>query len=268
LPEGEPEGEPEKPSKKGNPRHDPIARMKEATRKEAEAKAELRQVRNQLNEALNLLQQQPQTQQPQASAKQSTDGRPQAENFDDFEQYLDARDEWNRKNWSEQLEKQQAERRQQDEGYRAFNQRMDEFKSKADFTQDPNISRDILELTPVFMLEKGAPVTAENVMGDWLIFHPNDAMAVGRYLSEHEDEFQRIAALSNGDLVYTEMAKVAGKAEAFSVKPEEVKAKGVSKAKPPVKPVSGAPYIADDGHEGPKPGEDFDSWLRRTGKIK
>lgn len=257
--------EEQKPSKKGNPRHDPIARMKEATRKEAEAKAEARLLRQQLNEALEHLRNQPSQERHEQKATPKA-GRPSAEDFDNFEEYLDARDNWNKQQWYQELQQQQDQRRQQSEGERAFNDRLNRFKEKADFTNDPDISRDILELTPVFMLEKGAQVTAQNVMADWLVFHPDDAMGVARYLSQHEDEFQRVSTLSNGDLVYHELAKIAGRIE--NAGGGEVKVQGVSKAKPPVKPVSGAPYIADDKSEGPKPGEDFDAWLRRTGKVK
>jgi hypothetical protein len=84
---------------------------------------------------------------------------------------------------------------------------------------------------------------ASNWIADELVFSSENAPALMLHLSEHPDELQRIATLSSPRAVTREMAKLAARLEAASAgvssKPEP------SKAKPPVRPVTGSPHAAD-----------------------
>jgi hypothetical protein len=85
------------------------------------------------------------------------------------------------------------------------------------------------------------------------------------YLEEHPDALQRIAALSNPRAVSREMAKLEARLESAAAgtraKPDKEE---VSKAAPPVTPVTGTPYVAEGGE--PDISKGFDSYHKARQK--
>lgn len=263
----------EKSKKKlGKPKHDPRARMLQATRQAAEAKRERDAALAELEELKSRLDRLESGEKPEAGAKQpkqseSGPQKPKAEDFDDYESYLDARDEWNLQRWTHQAEEEARRRAQMSEQDRALSQAIERFRDSVG--QDVSgWSDDVLSLKTEFQLEPGERPDGKNWIANELVFNPESAPSLGLYLSEHPDAFQAIASLPTPRDVSRAMAKLEARLEAATTgtSPEREER---SKAAPPVKPVKGAPYVSD-GDPAPKPGESFDAWLKRTrpGKPK
>lgn len=268
------ESEDEKPEEKplGKPRDDPRARMLEATRKEAEAKralaaervwrererAELQKIREEV-EALK------RSTKPAESesrpAPQEAKGKPKAEDYDDYEAYLDARDEWNQAQWTEKQQKQaqaSALEREIDQTFRSF------VEATADIREQ--IKDTIGQLASSFQLQPGQKETGENWIANELIFSPENARTLALYLHEHPDELQRIAALQTPRAVSREMAKLEARLEAATAGNSSESEPAVSKAPPPIKPVSGASYVAEG--DAYKPGMSLDDYARNWNKTR
>lgn len=271
--EAEVEAEQEKPEKPlGKPRDDPRARMLEATRKEAEAKRALaaeraerereRQEIAQLRADLEALKRGKPAEEPQAAPKPS--GKPNADDFDSYEAYLDARDEWNRKQYQEETEKRQRQSetdRQLDEMFGKFIEATSEIAE--------TIKDTVGQLQSSWQLKPGERETARNWLANELLLAPTDyspemARALALHLHEHPDDLQRIVTLKSPRAVTRELTSLVTRLEAATAGTSPEPEKPVSKAPPPIKPVSGASYVAES--DGPKPGESFDSWYSRTRK--
>jgi len=74
------------------------------------------------------------------------------------------------------------------------------------------------------------------------------------WFSEHKDEYQRIAALQTPREITREVAKIEGMLTAPAGTPVKP---SVSKAPPPVRPVTGAPHTAERGW---RPGMTLDEY--------
>lgn len=252
-----------KDKKLGKPRNDPRARMLQATRQLAEERRAHKETREQIEElraSLEELKKGKSPNEPKAEPS-NVPQKPDPAEFDDYETYLDARDEWNLKRWSSKAQEEAqrtAQMSAQDQALAgAIQQYRDKVGQKA-LEWAPHVK----DLKAEFQLGPKETPSAENWIANELVFNPESAPALGLYLSEHTDEFQRIASLTTPRAVSRAMAKLEAKLEAVTTgtSPEPVQK---SKAAPPVKPVQGSPYVSE-GDPGPKPGEDFDAWLRRT----
>jgi len=95
---------------------------------------------------------------------------------------------------------------------------------------------------PTRLLPKGERPDGRNWIADDLISAPEHAPAVLRYLKEHPDEHQRIAALRSPREVTRELARL-DRVEAATAGTSSTRE--VSKAHPPVRPVTGTPHTAD-----------------------
>ena len=238
---------PEKDSKKGNPRHDPQARVAEATRQAAEAKREAAELRARLDR-IERERTAPPEQRPPAPQAQAPTEKPQAQDYESYEEYLDARDAWR---------DQESQRRQHAHTLASARQQevtgaIDGFKaalSKAG-AADPEfgtkIAPEVWALEPSIAVPPGQPKTAQHWIADDFLSAPERAPALMLHLSEHPAELQRIAALSSPRAVTRELAKIEVTLEARTdaatagTSPE----REVSKANPPVTPVTGSPSVA------------------------
>lgn len=269
------EEQPEKPEEKekplGKPRDDPRARMLEATRKEAEAKRALaaeRAERERDRAELQRLKEEFETlkrgSKPSEGAEAKQDygskPKPKAEEFEDYEAYLDARDEWNQEQWAEKQRRQEQESARERQVHTAITAFVE---STADIKDE--IKDTIGQLASSFQLQPGQKETGENWIANELIFSPESARTLALYLHEHPDELQRIAALQTPRAVSREMAKLEARLEAVTAGNGSETEKVVSKAPPPIKPVSGASYVADSEY---KPGMSLDEYARIWNKQK
>ena len=252
----------EKPEKKGDPRHDPKARMLEATRKEAEAKRALaaeREARTALEARLEALERTGKPA-PAEQPKRDPDAKPTPDGFESYEEYLDARDAYNRKTWETE-----SSRRSQAE---ATQRAVDEQKRKFSEVTVPNLekySEEVLSLQTEFQIPEGAKPSGANWVANELFFSPESAPTLMLHLTEHPEELQRLAALTSPRAVSREMAKMEARLEAATTatSPER---EVVSRAAPPVRPVTGKPYVSESDEY--RPGMNLDEYARIWNKQK
>ncbi len=243
-PEAEPADEKGK-EKKGNPRHDAHARVVQATQEAAEAKRTAETERRRAEaferrlEELERGRRTPeQRQQPQAQP----DGKPRQEDYENWGDFLDARDAYAEK----QREAKQAQERQVYEDRQAEREYIQPYlKSISEYAkaqgQDwkqffDGISEEVREIKPTF---KGGPPNGSTWIADYLIANAEQAPALMLHFTEHSDEFQRIAALSSPWHTSRELAKLETSLGVATTAPNPKPT--VSKAPPPVRPVTGAP---------------------------
>ena len=257
-PEKEPEPEPEPP--KPNPRHDPIARMREATRKEAEAKralAEERQQRTALEARLAAIELRIPREAPAQPGPPKWNGqsKPSPDGFETYEEYLDARDEWNKFQWESGV----YQRIQQSAAQRAIEAQRMKFRDVA-APQIDQYSEDVLSLRTEFQLGEGERPSGENWVANELFFSPESAPALMLHFTAHPQDLQRIAALTTPREVSREMAKLETRLEAAAAGNSSEREPAVSRAAPPVRPVTGRPYVTES--TGYRPGMSLDEYAR------
>jgi len=276
--EPEPEPEPE-PEKLGKPRHDPKARMLEATRKEAEAKREAaaakaeadqaRKERDELRARLEPAKPQPKAPEPE--------GKPQLKDFTTYEEWVEATIEWK----AEAKFKERETKAAQETQVKQYMEAIDGFLGKSVTARkeyekvDPDwyskLAPDVKDVAnrPDIAREMHEPRTADNVIADEIILADKDnpSGAIGPrlmlHLSDHPDEFQRIRALTSSQAVQVEMrilARSLNGAASTATSPR----KEASKAPTPIRPVIGGPNVSGD--------EDLDddaplsAYVKRWGK--
>lgn len=265
-PADEPETPPEDAEKLGKPRHDPKARMLEATRQAAELKREnaaIRAEREQLLRDLADARKAREAGAPAPAEEKSHDGtaKPKQDDYANWEEFLDARDVWN----ETQRAARTASERQANDFHAGVNTALNSFTKRMEEAakSDPTLSertQAMAALRPSFVLGKGEKIAAENVIADEII-QSEQAPALMLYLAEHEDEFQRLAALRTPFDIQMAMAKLEGRLTAAPtatvVKP------GVSNASDPVRPVTGPPHLAD---KAPGPDAPYEEHKRYWGR--
>jgi hypothetical protein len=248
-PEEKPEEAPPEKDKRGDPRHDPKARMLEATRKEAEAKRALaveREKASALEARLNALERQTGLAKAEPEAKREGNGKPTPQDFDTYEDYLDARDSYNRSQWEAETQR----RAQADAVDRALENHIGKFR-QATVGHVDQYSDDVLNLKTEFQLSPGERPTGENWLANELVFSPESAPALMLHFTEHPEDLQRIAALTSPRAVSREMAKLEARLESATAGNSSER-EVVSRAAPPVRPVAGKPYVteSDEYREG------------------
>jgi hypothetical protein len=265
----EPEEKPEE--KKPNPRHDPKARMLEATRKEAEAKRALAEERRRADDLEARLARLERGERPEAKtepkpAEQDPDVAPElkkyvaeAETYEEgLQNYIQARDDWRDRMMSKRAEQEHAARVRYDAE--------EKFRQAAAPIQE-RFSEEVLQLKTVYQaLEAGEPVSGANFVATEFVLSPETAPALMLHFSEHPDDLQRIAALSNPRAVSREMAKLEARLEAATAGNGSRRDDDVSRAAPPVRPVSGKPYVTDATEY--RPGMSLDEYAKVWSKSQ
>jgi hypothetical protein len=201
-------------------------------------------------------------------------GKPRIGDFDDHEDYLDARDKWNRDEWERDLQRRHHAASTVD----TVKSHVDTFLKHVTPELRERIDPELLDMTPTWFMREGQQITADNLIANEAIYLREQGPAVLEYLSEHLEELQRLRALGThpGSLrrtheaIRVRMGIIAGilgsKSDATAGDPPDegdgAPKRQTSKASPPVRPVTGAPHIAD-GDGAPREGDDFDAWYRR-----
>jgi hypothetical protein len=205
------------------------------------------------------------------SAQPDHSGKPREEDFERHSDYLDARDDWNRKEWTREQERQRHAERE----VHTYKGHVDEFLRHVTPELKEEIDPELLEARPYFLMGDGEPLTPDNIIAAEIVFTGKQAPAVLRHLSSNLKELQRLRSLRNHADIRVEVQVLArtlgSKTDATAGDPpvegERASKPATSKAHPPVRPVTGQPFIAD-GEAGPREGEDFDAWYRRTEKKR
>lgn len=260
-PAAEPEkAEPAKKDRRGDPRHDPRARMHEATREAAELKRVLAEERRERERMAARLEALERGERPEDKPKPKIfdPAKPAPEDFEDYEDYLDARDEYNRRKWDDGQRRRFAEAQEEQTFVgqaRSFIEKVKE--AVPDFSE--RMAPAVLKLRPHFALDQSERPDGTNFLASELFYSPDSAPGVMLYLSEHPEELDRIGAMATPREVSRAVGRIEDRLEAAAPAGNgEGKEKPTSKAAPPIKPVSGASVVADD--EDYKPGMSLDAY--------
>jgi hypothetical protein len=267
----EPEKVAAKPAEDKKPRNSATARVEEATRKAAEVKreaAKLQQERDEARAELNRLRAGSQATaapiaQPDARSELSAPKEPTPEQFTSYEQFVDARAEWKARQTYEQLrnqERQQAMSQQRAAALKSIHdgatKRFVDARAANPRYDDPEIQDVLSKLVPSYTVPKGTPLGGHNVIADAIIKSAvGPAMALHLAEPENRTELQRIASLRTPEEILWEMAKLEARLEPGkpAATTAATAAKPVSAARPPVRPVTGAPTGVED--EEPQEGD-------------
>lgn len=253
-------------SKKGNPRHDPTARVAEATRLAAEAKRErdaIKAERDRLAAELEAARSGKPAEQPKAPPKPVDPNAPKLDDFEKYEDYVEAVADYR----ADQRLRQYQQHQQQREAFTAraitidkavkeYVGRIEEAK-KADPSFVDRTAPILSRLQPSFLKEPSAPLEPIHVIADEVLRSAQSAALLAHF-ADNPDALSVLESLQTIPDIQAEvrfLAKSVGSAaapQATASKPE------ISKARPPVRPVTGAPVNAG----GPDPeNSSFDEWI-------
>jgi hypothetical protein len=244
-----------KDARKGNPRHDPQARVQQATREAAEARREAAELRTRLERlererqaAAGTAHGTPASGQDERKPEseklpQGFPPKPVVEDFETYEEWLDARDEWR-----DALR--DHRQREAEFNYRrgeAIHNRKVAFAqaftkaAEADATFRDRISPEVTGLeVSAAVIERNERPSGRNWIADEMFSAPDLAPGWALYLSEHPEDLQRIAALRTPREVTRAMAILPTRQDAATAGTSSKRE--VSKALPPPPPVGGAPH--------------------------
>jgi hypothetical protein len=281
-----PEGDEKAPRKgEGDPRLDPKARVTEATRELAEERRQRAAERQQYEERLARLedvvrrattprQPEPEAGQPQREAQRRpvvddpNDPEPKEADFDDYAEYVKAAARHAARQEHRQVQ-QQAQIRHHAKTYAdrvvqhvdQFNERMTQAR-EADPEVMSRVDPRLLQLRPTFALERGARVTPLNVVADEIMASEH-GLAVMLHITENPDDMRRLLAQPNRAAIAREFARLEARAAGAAPEPKAEP----SRARPPMKPVSGSAHAADPDVHGEM---DFDTFVsrRKSGRSR
>lgn len=206
-------------------------------------------------------------------------GKPRMEDFENYEEYLDARDSWNRDEWT----RESGRRHAAEQEVATVKAHVDDFLKHVNTEFIDTLDQDMVQrLRPVHFMGEGEQLGSDNLLATEIMYLRREAKPVLQYLSDHPEAFDYFRGLFNPNdprgshmhirvAVHRLAASLGSRSDATTGTPPE---KGdrpskveTSRAHPPVKPVTGAPHIAE-GDSAPRPEDDFDSWYRRQPKKR
>jgi hypothetical protein len=283
----------------GKPRHDPRARMLEATREAAEVKRErdaIRAEKDRLAAELAQLRAGKPAEEPKKAVQATGDSDPEPDenDFPTYAEYTKALARYTYRQEQKATQQQESQRRQAEEHRRTVEARVGTFMERvagvpkdspelvAKFqafteTLSPEV-RDLQssEQRKKFWMEESRgdyqryvqltqqyPLEAKHIMTDEIIGSER-APDLMRYLTAHPAELQRLAALRTTRDIEREVARLEVKLERQDAAPTATASPAQSIARPPLRPVSGTPHTATS-----VPGEDASYedhkrfWLRK-----
>lgn len=258
----------------GKPRDDPRARVQQVTREHAETKRQLeaeRREKEEMRRRLDEIERRTRTPEEQEAERRRDDSRkpptppakPQAEDYDDYEKYLDARDEWNLERGRHEAAVHTRAREHADRvtgimgTYREAVQK--HFGEDREFLG--KFSEEVLGLRSSLVLDRGEAPSGRNWIADELVMSPDSAARMMLFFTEHPEELQRVASLRTPREVTREMAMLYKALDAATAGASS-EGRPVSRAKPPVVPVPGGPAADESG--GYREGMTLDEYLSRT----
>lgn len=269
--------------KLGKPRHDARARVEQATRREAEAKREAETARRERDEARAEaakhraeLEAARAGKQPEErpQARQAAAEEPKEEDFDKYSEYTRAvaRHEARTAFQEEQRElAAQREEHARQEKVRGTLGGWREAMLKA-AESNPTLAEDtawlLQECRPSFTMPREDPRQRDprTWIANEMVNNPESAPTLALHFSEHRDDYQRIASLQTPGHVIREMARLAAKLEAPVAEVED--RPSVSRARPPVRSVSGVPPVAGEPDPDSTSFDDHLAWYNKQGRRK
>ena len=264
-PKSDPAANRESEATLGKPRHDPKARMLEATRKEAEAKRERDAARADADAARKERDElKAKVEAAKAPAKlaeaPAKDAKPVQDdpNFASYDEFVEALTDWK----ADQKHKEWEAKAEQTAKVKEYAKGIDEQLGRALAARkeyektDPawfgKISEEVKTLAnnPSVARDPEEKLRADHIIADEIILadEKDPSKAVGPrlmlHLTDHPDEFQRLRALHTPTEIQVEM-RILARSLNGAVTAGAVPKAQVSKASPPLRPVSGSPHTAD-----------------------
>lgn len=263
--------QPDKPAR-GRPRNDPQARIDEITAKHREAERRAEQAEREL--AALRTPKQPEAAKPAAAP--DDDPEPNPANYPAGEYDPNYFKACGAHAARQEFKKQSdiaAKAHARDREITAVETRMAGFgKRLASNVKDvpaflESIAADIIGLQTSdaqALLDPAKPVDARNAIADCISDAENPA-ALMQHLHDHADIFQRLLTLHPIQAI-KEMGKLEARLEAAHSGP--AKAPIVSQAKPPMKPVGGAPVVSDDAPGDDASDEEHAAYMNRLERAR
>lgn len=240
----------------GKPRHDPRARVQQATAQAAEARRERDAARAELVAAQRELE----------SLREARAGRSDKEpvetDFADYTDFVKARARYDARQEFDAQRIEQAESRHNQALSAERTRRIESFKQKlADAGGKEFIDRldsDLVQLRPVSVLSPDEKPTQANAVAE-LILLSEIAPALMEYFTKEKAELQRLTTLPMSQLELTRaIARIETKLEG-AVSAGSAPKVEISQAKPPIKPVTGSPQsVGELSEDAP-----FEEWFEK-----
>ena len=258
-PEAELEAEEAEPEKaEAKPRNDARARVMQATQRLAEERRRADQAEAKLA----------QLQAAKASPAPSTDElRPRPELYSTEDEYRDALMDWKVDQKIQSIREDAAREARQQAQVQAVVSRIDGFNARVEAATkaDPEVldrvNPALLGMTPTFLLHPDQQPTQDSDIAQGIIESEHSA-ALLLHLSDHPEELARLRQQPDSFAVARALGALEAKvssAPAPDPRPVPAAPKELSKAAPPVRPVSGSPQHAEDTVDGDT---DFDEFVR------
>ena len=254
--EPEPEKEPEKPKDKpepdeaepekepGNPRHDAKARIQQLAREKNEERAARRELEARL-ETLEAERAKPKVD----LIPPTEEKRPRPDQFGTYEEYVEAAAEYKAEQKLHQVMEAAERKRAADSHANGIVQRIETFKERLADEPDlvSRVDERLLNLQPTFTLPPGTQPGPLNVIADEIISSEVTAKLM-LHLTEHPEEMSRLAKLPNAREIARAVARLEDKLTAPPASPPTSRPvfEEVSRAAPPVRPVSTSAAAYDD----------------------
>ena len=224
--------EEQKKADKADPHRNPVARMQKATAEAAQAKREADEARRQAFTLQQEIERLRATSKPAEEAPKAvkTDNEPAEEDFDSYKDFVSARARWEIR---QELDARATEARKHEHEAairEASNSRAETFQGLIKEAGDgflDTVSQDVLYLNP------------DEPLGHAITSSPQ-APRLMSYFTEHPDELHALSGVHPAQ-VYREIGRIEGKLGGAVSAGTTPRAVSVSKAKPPVRPVTGTP---------------------------
>jgi hypothetical protein len=268
-----------KDARKGNPRHDLQARVQQLAEQRRAAEERAARAERELEAERRARQSAPPAGTAQGTPASGQDARsaeseklpqgfppkPVVEDFDTYEEWLDARDEWRdalRDHRSREAEVSYRRGEAIHNRKMAFAQAFTK-AAEADATFRDRITPEVTGLeVSAAVIERNERPSGRNWIADEMFSAPDLAPGWALYLSEHPDDLQRIAALRTPREVTRAMAKLDVRQDAATAGTSS--RRSVSQANPPVTPVTGSPNTVDV----PSDEDDYDTHVRKMTALE
>lgn len=236
---------------KGNPRRDAKARIQQLARERAEERSkrvelEARLARLEAEKAA------PAPKAPERTAAPEPGGKPQVDQYETYEQYVEALTDWKMEDRVQRMTKEAQERQRSEAVTKTVVQKVDKFNEQVKAAPDlmERVDPRLLDLTPSFLLSPDQTPGPQNDLAEEIVSSESSA-ALLVYLSEHEEEVRRILALPNAREIGRAVARLENRLAQAPIPPHTMQEGSVkqitySQAKPPVQPLKTSASVAED----------------------
>lgn len=247
----------------------PIARVTDATYKLAKAKAERDEIERRAVAAEQELEKLraglPKTDSPKVETK-APDGKPKADDFETYDEYVEALTDWKaeqRDSTAKESARREAVLSHQQTLFNSFQERIQK-AIEADPTIDEKILPDIVAMVPNGPVDFSKRMSNDDLIGVHFISEEK-GLDMMRHLSEHPDVLQRLRGLSQPQLL-VELGRIDARLSSATTATEPKPT--ISRANPPVRPVTAVAPSGDDPMTLPDASLSAVEWGRRREALE